>query len=195
MHYAQRIRVRLCRTSLRCRVASLLLVLCILSAHQWLSKYRHVDYADTHNSYLAFCLVVKDQNEDLREWVNYHYTLGASRFYIYDDGFSGPTPASAVLQDLIDSGVVVIKDTHKHPKQQLANYQRCLVSHRHQHQWLAFLDADEFIVVDEKNVSIPLMLSNYTQYGGVGLNWIMFGSSGHDKRPKGGVDNYTLCNR
>jgi Glycosyltransferase family 92 len=176
-------------------VAYLLLFVCILSAYQWFDTFRHIDYADTHSSYLGFCLVVKDQNEDLREWVNYHYAMVVSRFYIYDDGFAGPTPAGAVLQPLMDSGLVVIEDTHKHSKQQLANYQRCLVSHRHQHQWLAFLDVDEFIVIDQKKVSIPLMLSNYTQYGGVGLNWVMFGSSGHDKRPAGGVDNYTMCNR
>jgi hypothetical protein len=79
------------------------------------------------------------------------------------------------------------KNTHKHAKQQLANYQR-LTSHRPQHQ-LAFLG---FIVSDEQKVSIPLMLSNYTQYGGVALSWVMFGSSGYDKRPEGGVRNYTL---
>eukprot|EP00953_Heterococcus_sp_UTEX-ZZ885_P006692 4079-Heterococcus_DN1.PRE.2 len=33
------------------------------------------------------------------------------------------------------------------------------------------------------------MLSNYTQYGGVALSWVMFGSSGYDKRPEGGVRN------
>jgi Glycosyltransferase family 92 len=178
------------------RVIRLLLLACIaLSAYQWFTKFRHIDYDDTHHSYLAFCLVVKDQNEDLREWVDYHHSLGASRFYIYDDGGSGPTPAKEVLQDFIASGVVRYKDTHKRPKRQLANYQRCLISHRHQHQWLAFLDADEFIVIDKKHVSIPQMLSNYTQYGGVGLNWVMFGSSGYDKRPQGGVGNYTMCNR
>eukprot|EP00953_Heterococcus_sp_UTEX-ZZ885_P039395 20192-Heterococcus_DN1.PRE.3 len=121
--------------------------------------------------------------------------MGASRFYVYDDGGTGPTPACDVLQDLIEKGVVLYKDTHKHPKRQLANYQRCLTSHRHQHQWLAFLDVDEFIVIDEEKVSIPLMLSNYKQYGGVGLNWVMFGSSGYDQRPEGGVRNYTMCNR
>jgi Glycosyltransferase family 92 len=172
-----------------------LLLVCILSAYQWFDTFRHIDYNDTHTSYLGFCLVVKDQNEDLREWVDYHYAMGASRFYVYDDGGTGPTPASDVLQDLIEKGVVLYKDTHKRPKRQLANYQRCLTSHRHQHQWLAFLDVDEFIVIDEEKVSIPLMLSNYTQYGGVGLNWVMFGSSGYDKRPEGGVRNYTMCNR
>jgi Glycosyltransferase family 92 len=181
----------------RRRVLDLLLVVCVtLSAHQWFRKLRSVVYNYTdHNSYLAFCLVVKDQNEDLREWVDYHRSLGASRFYIYDDGGSGATPAKDVLQDFIASGVVRYKDTHRHSKQQTANYQRCINSHRHQHQWLAFLDVDEFVVIDDHQETLPHMLQNYTQYGGLGLNWVMFGSSGHVKRPQGGIGNYTMCNR
>jgi Glycosyltransferase family 92 len=108
------------------------------------------------------------QNEDLREWVDYHHLMGASKFYVYDDGAQSSTPASAVLQDLIDSGVVVIIDTSGTPKKQMENYQHCIDDHRHEHQWLGFIDADEFIVVDDQSLIIPDMLKDYEQYGGVG---------------------------
>jgi Glycosyltransferase family 92 len=120
------------------------------------------------SSYFAMCLVVGYQNDDLREWVDYHHLMGASKFYVYDDGAQSSTPASAVLQDLIDSGVVVTIDSSSHPRTQTANYQTCIDDHRHEHQWLGLIDVDEFIVVDDQSQTIPDMLKNYTQYGGVG---------------------------
>ena len=119
-------------------------------------------------SYFAMCLVVGYQNEDLREWVDYHHLMGASKFYIYDDGAQSPTPANAVLQDLIDSGLVDVIDVSSRPHLQTENYQTCIDDHRHEHQWLGFIDADEFIVIDDQSLTIPDMLKNYTQYGGVG---------------------------
>jgi Glycosyltransferase family 92 len=72
------------------------------------------------------CLVVGYQNDDLREWVDYHHLMGASKFYIYDDGAQSLNPASAVLQDLIDSGVVVVLDVAGRPKRQTDDYQTCI---------------------------------------------------------------------
>eukprot|EP00953_Heterococcus_sp_UTEX-ZZ885_P038476 19740-Heterococcus_DN1.PRE.5 len=94
--------------------------------------------------------------------------MGASKFYIYDDGAQSSTPASAVLQDLIDSGVVVVIDVTANLHKQMDNYQHCIDDHRHEHQWLGIVDADEFIVIDDQSLTIPDMLKNYTQYGGVG---------------------------
>jgi Glycosyltransferase family 92 len=98
-------------------------------------------------------------------------TAAIIRFYVYDDGGSGPTPASDVLQDYIQAGVVVYKDVHQsvHRKGfQTRQYSRCVDQTRHRHKWLAFIDVDEFIVIDDPTKTIPDMLSNYTQYGGVG---------------------------
>jgi Glycosyltransferase family 92 len=73
-----------------------------------------------------------------------------------------------VLQDLIDSGLVVVIDVTAKLHKQMDNYQHCIDDHRHEHQWLGIVDADEFIVIDNQSLTIPDMLKNYTQYGGVG---------------------------
>ena len=37
-------------------------------------------------------------------------------------------------------------------------------------------------------------MQQYNQYGGLAINWMVFGSSGHMQRPKGGVlVNYKQC--
>ena len=53
-------------------------------------------------AYLAICLGVKDQNEDLREWIEYHRYIGVGKFYVFDD--NSTVPAASTLQDLIQEG-------------------------------------------------------------------------------------------
>ncbi len=53
-------------------------------------------------AYLAMCLVVRDQSEDLREWVEYHRALGAGKFYIFDD--NSTAPARQEVSDLVEAG-------------------------------------------------------------------------------------------
>jgi Glycosyltransferase family 92 len=102
--------------------------------------------------------------------VDYHLYMGVSKFYVYDD--SGHLPderASLVLQDLIDSGVVQWEDVSRGrcaQGKQMKRYAKCINEHRHEHDWLAIIDADEFIVIDDHAKTIPDMLANYTQAGG-----------------------------
>ena len=57
---------------------------------------------DSEQAYLATCLCVKDQNQDLREWIAYHQSIGVGKFYVFDDGSS--MPVAEGLQDLIKEG-------------------------------------------------------------------------------------------
>ncbi|MBQ7219797.1 MAG: hypothetical protein IJS28_02340 [Synergistaceae bacterium] len=37
-------------------------------------------------------------------------------------------------------------------------------------------------------------MTSHPNAGGIGINWLMFGSSHHEKRPEGGVlENFTMC--
>jgi len=58
---------------------------------------------------------------------------------------------------------------------------------------MGLLDADEFIVTED-NKSIPDILHDFEGFGGVVLNWIMFGSSGLIDSPKTVLGpHYTKC--
>ncbi len=75
-------------------------------------------------------------------------------------------------------------------------YDDCTQRARRNHRWLAFIDADEFIVPvtstkrspfsptppnERANVSAVLQL--YEAYGGLGINWRLFGTGGHKALP------------
>jgi hypothetical protein len=143
------------------------------------------------SSYMAICAIIKEEY-DLFEWVEYHWKMGVGKFYIVDNG--DMTGSKKQLQQFIDSGVVVLTERHG-PALQMVVYQSCIDNFKHLHQWIGFFDADEYVVTTN-NCSIPSILRNFTEYGGVSLNWMAFGSSGHVFRPQGGViANYNKCSK
>ena len=60
--------------------------------------------------------------------------------------------------------------------------------------WLAFLDADEYVYLRDPQVSLPSLLAGFVAFGGLVLNWQTLSTSGHLTRPAAGVlASYTAC--
>lgn len=66
---------------------------------------------------------------------------------------------------------------------------------RYGHSWMALIDADEFLILtDPGATTMPALLREYEAYGGLGVNWRVFGSSGHIDKPEGGtLANFVTC--
>ena len=63
---------------------------------------------------------------------------------------------------------------------------------RNRTRWIAFLDADEFLLPHLTN-DVKQFLQGYERASAVGVNWQMFGDNGHEKRPSGLItNNYVL---
>ena len=68
-------------------------------------------------------------------------------------------------------------------------------NHRFQTYWVAFIDCDEFITLRDENNNISNFLKDYEKYPGVGLNWLMFGSSHLETNENNlMIKNFHLCN-
>lgn len=148
-----------------------------------------------NSHYFALCLVVKDERREyLREWIEYHWRLGCSKFYIYDNNSSVPL-INHVL-DYSSAGLVEYSYlmSPKYPTAQIYAYERCIKDYGSLHNFMGFIDSDEFIVIRGRS-SIPEVLHKYSRFGGLTLSWIYFGSSGHQRRPnrEGVISNYHKC--
>lgn len=52
--------------------------------------------------------------------------------------------------------------------------------------WLAFFDADEFLfLMNSSETHVGDVLRDYNEFSGLGVNWVQFSSSGHERRPLG----------
>lgn len=60
---------------------------------------------------------------------------------------------------------------------QLMAYAYCVRDYGANHQWMGFIDTDEFVVLKNESESLAGVLRDYEGYGALALNWRMFGSS------------------
>ncbi len=137
---------------------------------------------------LGVCLCFKDSASYLAEWLAFYYTVGARRFYLYNNDSSDEY--LPVILPYVDRGLVELK-LWTGARQQSAMYQDCLDRHRDDVRWIAFMDDDEFVwpVVDP---DLPTAMRRYEAHAGVAVCWFLYGSSHHEKRPNGLVmENYT----
>jgi hypothetical protein len=132
--------------------------------------------------YLSLCLICKDENDYLAEWLDYHILLGVDRFYIYDNG--SQISLRETLADYIQRGWVVVIDI-KGLAVQLYAYDHCLQNFGKYSRWIGFIDTDEFFV-SKGNMDLKELLKGYEDYGGLAVSSIFFGSNGHKNRPVSG---------
>lgn len=75
---------------------------------------------------------------------------------------NGPTPPDSFvseIEEFIDDGFVTFKSDPR-PSFQQTIYVDCMNQHRHKHNWMAFIDLDEFIVLREcASLLLPAVLS------------------------------------
>jgi len=120
---------------------------------------------------LGICLIAKNEKECyLREWLDYHFLAGVDFVCIYDN--DSDIPIKSTLSDIKNLEVV-----HWPGKYVQHNaYMNFLQRYKNKIKWGAFIDADEFIV--SKCGNIKKNLAGHSKFGGLGLNWRIFGSNG-----------------
>lgn len=127
---------------------------------------------------LAVCAIAKDEGEYFPEWIEWHRKMGVEKFYIYDNGSTDGT--RSILAPYIDSGLVEYRHFPGERKQ-LAAYDDCLLRHRYEPRWLAFIDLDEFIV-PLKDRTVADFLKRFEDFPAVEINWLIYGSGGEVRK-------------
>lgn len=141
---------------------------------------------------LAVCAILRNEGKFVKEWIDWHLMIGVEKFYLYDN--ESDDNMAEVLRPYIEKGIA---DYTYYPGKcrQLPAYNDCLRKHCYDTEWLAVIDGDEFLcpLGGKKLLDFLRQMSvQYTNMGGLGVNWRVFGSNGHIESPKGGViENYT----
>lgn len=137
--------------------------------------------------YYSVAVIVKNEARYIREYILFNMAAGADRIYVYDnDSSDGLLEA---LAPFLDTGYVVYRKWPGH-KVQTGAYRDAVRRTRRRTKWLALVDADEFLFSPQG--TMPGRLRAYEKYSGVGVNWLVYGPNGHDRRPEGLVmDLYT----
>lgn len=140
--------------------------------------------------YLSGFLMTKDENRYLKEWVAFHRTQGYTKFYVYDN--MSETPAAETLASEVASGLV---DLTLWGDDKVGRHHRAMDNFLGRKDvdtvWASLTDTDEFAFGMEK--PLAEVLKEFESMDAVKLEWLCFGSSGHDRRPEGLViESYTM---
>jgi hypothetical protein len=131
--------------------------------------------------YLSVVAIIKNEGAYIAEWIEYHLLVGVSKFYIYDN--ESDDNLKEILEPYIKCGIVEYKYFPGIAKQKFA-YNDVLKKARKETYWLAVIDCDEFIV-PVSTQTIPEFLKGFEGYGGVEINWLVYGSSGKKEKEDG----------
>lgn len=131
--------------------------------------------------YLSVCCIAKDEHPFLLEWIHHHLLVGAEKIIVFDNESSPPLRDS--LREHIDLDLVDLFEI-KGKEKQLPAYHHCLREYKDKSKWIAFIDVDEFLI-PKKHSDVRMILADYEDFGGLGVHWVEFGSSGHLTRPQG----------
>ena len=157
-------------------------------------------------NWLSIAAIVKNEARYLREWIEFHRLMGVEHFYIYDNGSTDGT--RELLEPYQRAGLVDVSYWPGAVQQMLAYVHavECAVGET---EWLAVLDADEFLwtprgsYIDPEGDGQPLY--NVADVLGtpefcepsvpaLAVNWSVFGTGGHEVEPDGLViESYTRC--
>ncbi len=130
---------------------------------------------------LAVCVIVKNEGDGILEWGLYHRMIGFDALIIVDDGSTDHTSAQVqLLSQVLD----VRQHAYKRSlgDTQNSTYDRICRNYADVFDWIAFIDADEFIFSPEAT-NVRELLSQDERIATVGLPWVFFGSSGHESKP------------
>jgi hypothetical protein len=137
----------------------------------------------------VFCNARDEKN--IKEWAAHHLLLGFDIVVIYDhksiiplkNEFSNFDKRVSIIRVEFDEGNV---------KQLLMN-NAINIANKLNLDWYIYLDADEFLVLNNFFKGIKHFLTLYSYGDSIAINWLMFGSNHLVEEPKGLiVENYTL---
>lgn len=134
---------------------------------------------------LGIAIIVKNEQDYIKEWLDYHLLLGFEVFYVFDNESTDGT--YEVLKPYIEKGVVVYRKI-KGKGRQIDAYNKVINKEKNHCKYIGFFDIDEFIKVDH-NINLVNYIKNIFEsdntVGGITLNWMFFGSSNLKKKTDG----------
>ena len=147
---------------------------------------------------LACAAIFQDEARFLKEWIEFHKTIGVKHFYLYNN-LSNDDYLSVLAPYVVSKEVELIE--WPFPSKTLEEWNpiqcRAYMDAIHRStgiaKWVAFIDTDEFIVL-KKGTNLAHLLKNYEDYGALSLNWQVFGHSNLQKLNPGDflVEKLTL---
>lgn len=140
----------------------------------------------------TICVLIKDEQDYLKEWIDYHLNIGIDEIYLFEDYTS---TSHSMIADCY-SNVYIYPLNIVSPERALYGCEKqdtlfkwFVEQYKTSIDWILFTDIDEFLILKQP---LNKLLKDYDNETGLLLKWKFYGASGHVKKPTGTVfENYT----
>ena len=123
---------------------------------------------------ISLCLIFKDEAPFLKEWIDYHLTIGVDHFYLYNN--NSDDEYLTILKPYIEEGKVTLIEWPEQNSQFKA-YKHCFETYRSESNWISFIDADEFIC-PKYETDVKEWIRKFDKYHAINIHWLMFCTGG-----------------
>ena len=155
--------------------------------HSLYLNFRHAAWDGSIS--LAIVAILKNEGPYVLEWVEYHRSIGFQKFFLYNN--DSTDNVKELLAPYIQAGIVELIPWSGQTRQMDA-YNDALNKHIRDCKYIATIDLDEFITFGNQGTLAWLNQHIVNGVSGVGINWLIFGSSGRKNKPDGLVlESYT----
>ena len=125
---------------------------------------------------VALCVIAKNENLYIKEFVEYYKHLGIKKIYLYDNNNINGENFNDILNSYINSKFIKVKNIRGKSEIQLHAYNNCYQRYLNEYSWFMFLDVDEFLYIknnktisnflaDERFLNCNTIFINYNEYG------------------------------
>lgn len=140
------------------------------------------------------CCIVKMENLYLRDFVEYYKNLGFDNIVLYDNNDETGEYPQQVIGDYVSCGYVIYKDARGKYRYQLEAYDECYEEYRTEYDWIAFFDADEYLVIlNGMRINDFLSQDKFKDACAIPFYWMVYGDSGklhYENKPM--YDRFTV---
>lgn len=153
--------------------------------------------------------IIKDEQEYLEEFIDYHIKMGIDHIFVFEDlnskshkGISDKYP-NVTLMSVLDvynedrkKDIVIMRNSTIWVLQKKYIVQ-CLtyIKDNYDYDWCFVLDCDEYITLEDKGQTIVNIFEQFKDYEAVVIQWENYGANNiifkPDYKDKGIVDTYT----
>lgn len=131
------------------------------------------------------CTIVKNEENYLDEFINHYKELGFTNVILYDN--------NDIKNVFYDDEFVKIDYSFINKKNcQFDCYTKCYNDYKNEYNWIAFFDADEFLMLNDKysNINDYLSDTKFDEFDSIKINWKCYGDNDIEE-----CTSYELKNR
>ena len=137
-------------------------------------KYKTADEIKT-----LICCIGKNENRYVREYVEWHKSIGVTHIRLYDNNDPDGERFEDVIGDYINEGYVDLVDVRGQKVVQLKCYTECYAELKNDYDWILFIDCGDEYLTFRQPMSIGqyLAMPQFRNFDMIHVNLMTFGDS------------------